>query len=104
MLYLHRMRVIHRDLKSENCESQVFQDRGLVLSSVVTSCHTGLVRASGEVVVADFGLARVLEGEVLTNAATPSLASGTAPFILSTSLTLLFAVLQPVGSDVRPWR
>ncbi|EDQ91580.1 uncharacterized protein MONBRDRAFT_1780, partial [Monosiga brevicollis MX1] len=51
MEYLHDRRVIHRDLKSENC---------------AFAC---LVRKNGQAVVADFGLARVLEGEILTRAA-----------------------------------
>lgn len=49
-------RVIHRDLKSENC----------------------LIRIDGSAVVADFGLARVMEGEVLTSTATPHDTAGTA--------------------------
>lgn len=42
---------------------------------------TGLVRLSGEVVVADFGLARVLEGEVMPTAtAAPMPTTGKGPF------------------------
>ena len=47
-------RVIHRDLKSENC----------------------LIRVDGTGVVADFGLARVMEGEVMTTTSSPQQGSG----------------------------
>eukprot|EP01147_Barroeca_monosierra_P011128 gene11128-3188_t len=80
MDYLHSVKVIHRDLKSENC----------------------LIRIDGSAVVADFGLARVMEGEVLTSTATPHDTAGlrrsTMAMISSESTTMRPRAMTVVGT------
>lgn len=77
----HHHSVIHRDLKSENC----------------------LVRVSGQAVVADFGLARVMEGEVLVPTHTAELCTGEnleAPKSAADAVTRLSRLATPLISII----
>ncbi|EGD83226.1 TKL/LISK/LIMK protein kinase [Salpingoeca rosetta] len=78
MTYLHSVKVIHRDLKSENC----------------------LIRHDGSAVVADFGLARVMEGEVLSSAHTPTHTSGLRRRTMAMATPLDAGAMRPRSMTV----